>query len=309
MPVKIETGLPAIQTLRRENVFVMTDERAARQEIRPLRILILNLMPTKETTETQLLRVLGNTPLQIEVTFLRTATYQATHTAPSHLEAFYQTFDEVRDEHWDGLIVTGAPVETKNFTEVDYWDELTEIMDWARDHVFSSYFICWGAQAGLYYYYGIDKHPLATKAFGVFAHTVTDAKNKLTRGFDTVFYAPHSRHTTVSADEIRRCSKLDLLASSDEAGAYLIASKDGRQVFVTGHAEYDANTLKLEYERDCTAGMAIEPPKHYYRDDDPHKEPLVRWRAHANLLFSNWLNYCVYQETPYDLQELAAREG
>jgi len=309
MPVKIKQGLPAEATLARENVFVMTDVRAAQQDIRPLHILVLNLMPTKETTETQLLRVLGNSPLQVEVTFLRTATYQARHTAPEHLEVFYSTFDEVADAHWDGLIVTGAPVETMNFTEVDYWPELVAIFDWAQRSVFSSLFICWGAQAALRYYYGIDKRPLARKCFGVFEHTVTDAKNKLTRGFDDVFWAPHSRHTTVAADDIKACAALDLLAASEEAGAYLAASKDGRQVFVTGHAEYEPDTLKQEYERDLAAGMATPPPQHYFPGDDTSAEPLVRWRAHADLLFSNWLNYCVYQETPYDLTELQARRA
>ncbi|MCL2881869.1 MAG: homoserine O-succinyltransferase [Coriobacteriia bacterium] len=309
MPVKIKNGLPAEATLAQENVFVMTDVRAAKQDIRPLHILVLNLMPTKETTETQLLRVLGNSPLQVEVTFLRTATYQAKHTAPEHLSVFYSTFDEVADAHWDGLIVTGAPVETLGFTEVDYWPELAAIFEWAQRSVFSSLFICWGAQAALFHYYGIDKHPLARKCFGVFKHTVTDPMNKLTRGFDDVFYAPHSRHTTVAADDIKACDALDLLAASDEAGAYLAASKDGRQVFVTGHAEYEADTLKQEYERDRASGLVIEPPRHYFLDDDPGKPPVVRWRAHADLLFTNWLNYCVYQETPYDLTELQARTG
>jgi len=309
MPVKIKNGLPAEATLAQENVFVMTDLRASMQDIRPLHILVLNLMPTKETTETQLLRMLGNSPLQVEVTFLRTATYQARHTDPEYLEVFYSTFDEVADRHFDGLIVTGAPVENLNFTEVDYWPELVEIFDWAQRSVFSSLFICWGAQAALYYYYGIDKRPLARKCFGVFEHVVTDAKNKLTRGFDDVFWAPHSRHTTVAADDIRACPELDLLASSEEAGAFLAASLDGRQVFVTGHAEYEAETLKQEYERDVAAGLQIEAPKHYFPGDDPSATPVVRWRAHADLLFSNWLNYCVYQETPYDLTELQAREG
>ena len=307
MPVKIKDGLPAAATLARENVFVMTDKRAKAQDIRALHILVLNLMPTKEATETQLLRVLGNSPLQVEVTFLRTATYQAKHTAREHLAVFYSTFDEVRADHWDGLIVTGAPVETMRFTEVDYWPELVEIFDWAQSNVFSSLFICWAAQAALFYYYGIDKHPLAAKCFGVFEHTVTDAKNKLTRGFDDVFSAPHSRNTALAAADIKACAALDLLASSKEAGAYLVASKDGRQVFVTGHAEYEADTLKAEYERDRAAGLDVELPQHYFTDDDPNKEPIVRWRAHADLLFTNWLNYCVYQETPYDLTELQAR--
>lgn len=307
MPVKIQDGLPAVEVLAQENVFVMTDKRAAMQDIRPLRILVLNLMPTKEATEAQLLRVLSNSPLQIEVTFLQTATYQPTHIDPLHLNVFYNTFDEVKDKNWDGLIITGAPVEHLAFNEVEYWDELTSIMDWAHKNVYSTLHICWAAQAGLFHYYGIDKRTLSSKVFGIFQHSVTDDKNKLTRGFDDVFYAPHSRHTTVLYQDIIDCDDLELLAYSDEAGAYLVASKDGRKVFVTGHAEYDADTLKKEYERDKAAGLDIEVPQNYFPDDDETRAPLVTWRAHANLLFSNWVNYCVYQETPYDLDELDAR--
>lgn len=304
MPVKIKDGLPAIRSLARENVFVMTDSRAAEQDIRPLSILVLNLMPTKIATETQLLRALGNSPLQVEVTFLHTATYRPTHADPLHLKGFYSTFEDVRDRNWDGLIITGAPVEKLDFEDVEYWDELVEIMDWADGNVYSTLYICWGAQAGLYHHYGIGKHPVDQKVFGVFAHKVRDSKNKLTRGFDDIFMAPHSRHTAVSADDIKACRHLELLARSEEAGAYLAASKDGRHVFVTGHAEYDADTLDKEYRRDLEAGLEIEPPRHYYQDDDPDKLPVVTWRAHAALLFTNWLNYCVYQETPYNLDEL-----
>ncbi|MCL2025052.1 MAG: homoserine O-succinyltransferase [Coriobacteriia bacterium] len=306
MPVKIKDGLPAIETLTGENVFVMTDERASMQDIRPLRILVLNLMPTKITTETQLLRVLSNTPLQCEVRFMYTSSYCPGNVNPGHLADFYKTFEDARQEKWDGLIITGAPVENMPFEEVAYWAELVEIMDWAEQNVFSTLFICWGAQAALYHHYGIGKHPLAAKVFGVFLHTVTDTKNKLTRGFDDAFWAPHSRHTTIDANDIIAEPHLELLVSSDEAGAYLAASPDGRQVFVTGHSEYDADTLKLEYERDIAAGKPIGVPANYFPDDDPTREPHVRWRAHADLLFTNWLNYCVYQETPYDLSALGA---
>ena len=308
MPVKIHDGLPAVDILAQENVFVMTDKRAAMQDIRPLKILVLNLMPTKEATEAQLLRVLSNSPLQIEVTFLQTATYQPTHIDPLHLNIFYNTFDEVRDKNWDGLIITGAPVEHLAFTEVEYWDELTSILDWAQKNVYSTLHICWAAQAGLFHYYGIDKRTLSSKVFGIFQHSVTDNKNKLTRGFDDVFNAPHSRHTTVLYQDIIDCEDLELLAYSDEAGAYLVASKDGRKVFVTGHAEYDGDTLKKEYERDKISGLDIDVPHNYFPYDDTTLKPQVTWRAHANLLFSNWVNYCVYQETPYDLDELDARK-
>lgn len=309
MPVKIKDGLPAIQTLANENVFVMTESRSSEQEIRPLRILILNLMPTKIATETQLLRVLGNTPLQIDVTFMRTATYQPTHADPEHLGVFYDTFENLKHQRFDGLIITGAPVEKMAFTDVDYWPELVEIMDFADKNVFSTLFICWGAQAGLFHHYGIDKRALGKKVFGVFNHEITDKKNKLTRGFDDVFKAPHSRHTTVLYQDIVECTDLELLAYSEEAGAYLVANRDGRRVFVTGHAEYDRITLKQEYWRDKDAGLEIEVPKNYFPNDDPHENPVVSWRSHANLLFSNWINYCVYQETPYDLDELEVVNG
>jgi len=304
MPVRIKDGLPAIRTLARENVFVMTEQRARTQDIRPLRILVLNLMPTKITTETQLLRVLGNTPLQVEVSFLRTGSYRSKNTDPQHLNAFYQTFDDARAQRWDGLVITGAPVELMPFGSVNYWDELVQIFEWARTNVFSTFCICWAAQAALYYYYGIEKQPVDSKVFGVFEHQVKDPKNKLTRGFDDVFYAPHSRHTTIDTAAVEASRSIEVLADSEEAGLYLAASSDGRLVFATGHSEYDADTLKLEYERDVAAGRDIAIPENYFVDDDPTKPIVVRWRAHANLLYSNWLNYCVYQETPYDLSEL-----
>lgn len=305
MPVKIQVGLPAARTLARENVFVMTEDRALSQDIRPLRILVLNLMPTKITTETQLLRVLGNTPLQAEVSFLRTGSYQSKNTDPKHLDDFYRTFDEVKSERWDGLIITGAPVEQMPFEQVNYWDELVRIFEWAKTNVFSTFCICWAAQAALYYYYGIDKEPVDSKVFGVFEHSVRNPKNKVMRGFDDVFFAPHSRHTTIDVADVEACRGIEVLADSEEAGLYLAASTDGRLVFATGHSEYDADTLKLEYDRDSAAGKNIDVPKNYFLDDDPNNPVVVRWRAHANLLYSNWLNYCVYQETPYNLDELS----
>jgi homoserine O-succinyltransferase len=308
MPVKIREGLPAAEVLAAENVFVMTDRRAASQDIRPLSILVLNLMPAKQTTEAQILRLLGNSPLQVEVTFLHTASYAPKHTDHTHLEVFYETFERVRERRYDGLIITGAPVELMEFEDVDYWDELVGIMAWADQNVYSTLAICWAAQAELYYHYGIGKHAVPEKVFGVFAHTITDPKNKITRGFDDVFLAPHSRHTTIEAADILAEPDLELLAQSPEAGVYLVASRDGRRVFVTGHPEYDADTLDTEYRRDLKAGLPIETPRHYYRDDDPEQLPVVGWRAHGDLLFTNWLNYCVYQETPYDLHELVARE-
>ncbi len=308
MPVKIREGLPAADVLAAENVFVMTDRRAASQDIRPLSILVLNLMPAKQTTEAQILRLLSNSALQVEVTFLHTASYSPKHTDHTHLAVFYETFERVRDQRFDGLIITGAPVELMEFEDVDYWDELVGIMQWADEHVFSTLAICWGAQAELYHHYGIGKHTVDKKVFGVFPHEVTDPKNKITRGFDEVFLAPHSRHTTVDVADIEAEPDLELLAVSPEAGVYLAASRDGRRVFVTGHAEYDADTLDQEYRRDVAAGLPIDVPVNYYPEDDPARTPVVGWRAHGDLLFTNWLNYCVYQETPYDLHELSARE-
>ncbi len=304
MPVRIPNDLPAFKTLQNENIFVMTKERAEHQDIRPLRIAILNLMPTKIITEAQLLRLLGNTPLQIDITLLRTASHTSKHTAPEHLEAFYKTFDDVKGEKFDGLIITGAPVELMPFEEVNYWHELTTLMDWAERHVFSTMYICWAAQAGLYYRYGVNKHPVPRKVSGVYRHSVLMPQSKIVRGFDSVFMAPHSRHTEIRAADIERVPELELLAVSQDAGVYLVATRSGKHVFVTGHSEYDAETLKLEYERDIAKGMDVPVPCNYFPDDDPSKAPLVSWRAHANLLFANWLNYCVYQETPFDLSKL-----
>lgn len=306
MPVKIPNGLPAVKTLTDENIFVMTEERAAHQDIRPLRIAILNLMPTKEATETQLLRIIGNTSLQIDPVLLHTASYESTNTSLDHLDAFYRTFDEVKHENFDGLIVTGAPVEQMDFEDVTYWNELCDIMHWANTNVFSTLYICWAAQAALYYNYGVPKYPLEQKLFGVFAHKKLVADSKLLRGFDDMFNAPHSRHTEVRRGDIEKHNdQLTIMAESDEAGVYIAQSWDGSKVFVTGHSEYDANTLEGEYLRDKNKGLPIAPPCNYYPGDDTTKPPLVSWRSHANLLFGNWLNYYVYQETPYDIQKIS----
>ncbi len=304
MPVKIPNNLPAFAQLNSENIFVMDEARASLQDIRPLRIAILNLMPTKEVTETQLLRVIGNTPLQVEVTLLRMATHESRNTSSAHLDAFYKTFGDVKDQKFDGLVITGAPIELLDFEQVDYWHELTDIIDWAETHVFSTLYICWAAQAGLYYHYGVPKYELPHKCSGVFRHKVLAPSHPLTRGFDATFHAPHSRHTEVRKADIEQVDRLILLAYSDIAGVYLVADKNGKRVFVTGHSEYDPNTLKLEYERDVKKGMDVPVPYHYFPDDDPAQEPNVRWRAHSNLLFQNWLNYFVYQETPYDLAKI-----
>ena len=304
MPVKILDNLPAISILREENIFVMPASRAGTQDIRPLHIAILNLMPTKIVTETQLLRVIGNTPLQVEVTFLRTASHLSRNTPLQHLEAFYKTFDEVREQNFDGLIITGAPVEQMEFAEVRYWEELTAIMDWAADHVFSTMYICWAAQAGLFYRYGVKKYPLAEKMHGVFSHRVVKRTAPLVRGFDDWFNAPHSRHTELCREEVDACPALRVLAESGRAGLHILATDSGRQIFVCGHMEYDRDTLRLEYERDVKRGLPIAVPENYFEDDDPAKGVVFRWRSHANLFFSNWLNYYVYQETPYDLEKL-----
>lgn len=303
MPIKIPDQLPAYETLQNENIFVMDEKRAVHQDIRPLRIVLLNLMPTKIATETQLLRLLGNTPLQVEVTLLRTGTYQSRNTPEEHLLNFYQTFDQINDQMFDGMIITGAPVEQLNFNQVDYWEELTSIMDWSEKHVFARLYICWGAQAGLYHQFGIPKYPLAAKQFGVFKHQVTEKNIKLLRGFDDVFYAPHSRHTEIRRADIEKVPGLKILAESDEAGVYIVAHPESRQVFITGHSEYDPLTLKGEYDRDVAAGLPIAVPVNYFVDDDPSKAPIVRWRGHSHLLFANWINYYVYQETPYDLRQ------
>jgi len=303
MPIKIPDQLPAYETLQNENIFVMDEGRASHQDIRPLKIALLNLMPTKITTETQLLRLLGNTPLQVEVTLLRTGTYQSKNTPEEHLLNFYQTFDQVKDQMFDGLIITGAPVEQLPFEEVDYWPELTKIIDWSEKHVFARLYICWGAQAGLYHQFGVPKYPLAAKQFGIFKHNVVEKNIKLLRGFDDVFYAPHSRHTEIRREDIEKVPGLQVIAESDEAGVYIVAHAESRQVFITGHSEYDPLTLKAEYDRDVKAGLPIEIPVNYFADDDPTKAPVVRWRGHSHLLFANWINYYVYQETPYDLSQ------
>jgi homoserine O-succinyltransferase/O-acetyltransferase len=308
MPVKIPASLPARTTLEGENVFVMGEERAAHQDIRPMRVAILNLMPTKVATETQILRLIGNTPLQVDVTLLRTGSHEARHTSADHLLKHYRTFDEVRGEKFDGLIVTGAPIEHLPFEAVDYWPELTRILDWAATDVVSTFFICWGAQAALYHHYGVPKHALARKLFGVFEHRVLAPTERLLRGFDDRFLAPHSRHTEVRRADIERVPGLRILADSEEAGVYLLSSADGRQVFVTGHSEYDPLTLEAEYDRDRQQGAPIDVPRNYYPGDDPAQPPRVRWRGHANLLYANWLNYYVYQVTPYDLANIRRGE-
>lgn len=306
MPVTIPAALPARTVLESENVFVMTQGRAGHQDIRPLRIAIVNLMPTKVETETQLLRLLGNSPIQTQITLLHMGSHEARNTSTDHLDAFYRTFDEVKEMKFDGLIVTGAPIETLPFEEVDYWPELCALMEWSVGHVFSTLHICWGAQAALYHHYGIPKHPLGDKVFGVFEHHVLAPRNRIMSGFDEVFAAPHSRHTTVLAEDIEARDELELLAVSDEAGVYLAASRDGRHIFLTGHPEYDRGTLGKEYQRDVDRGLPIAPPRHYFPGDDPTQEPTGAWRSHAFLLFANWLNYCVYQRTPYDLEVIPA---
>ena len=304
MPIKIPADLPATETLHNENIFVMTESRALTQDIRPLKILILNLMPTKIATETQLARLLGNSPLQVEPEFLQTASYVPKNTSAEHMIAFYKHFDEVKNNKYDGLIITGAPVEQMPFEEVEYWDELCRIMEWRKTNVTSTFHICWGAQAGLYYHYGIRKYPLDKKLFGVFLHKAEHKRSMLLRGFDDEFWVPHSRHTTVLREDIEKHPELKILASSDEAGVYAVATERGKQIFITGHSEYDADTLKKEYLRDKNAGLPIEVPKNYFPDDDDTKEPIVRWRSHANLIYSNWLNYFVYQITPYNIDEI-----
>jgi len=304
MPIKIPNKLPATEILQKENIFVMTETRALSQDIRPLKIALLNLMPTKIATETQLARLLGNTPLQVELDLLHTSTHKSKNTSEEHMLAFYRTFDDVRDQKYDGLVITGAPVEHLEFEQVEYWDELCEIMEWSKTHVFSTFHICWGAQAALYYHFGIKKHPLDKKLFGVFPHTVEHKSSILFRGFDDVFMAPHSRHTTVLRDEIEKVPEIKILASSDEAGVYAMMTERGKQVFITGHSEYDADTLKNEYLRDKNAGLPIEVPKNYFPGDDDTKTPLVTWRSHANLIYLNWLNYFVYQITPYNISEI-----
>ena len=303
MPIQIPNDLPAAEALQQENIFVMKEGRASTQDIRPLEIVVLNLMPTKVVTETQLSRLLGNTPLQVHLELMKTSSYVSKNTSADHLLTFYKTFDELKHRKFDGMVITGAPVENMPFEEVDYWPELCEIMEWSRHNVHSTLHICWGAQAGLYYHYGIEKKPLPQKLFGVFRHTADYKRSILLRGFDDVFWAPHSRHTTVLREDIEK-TDIKILASSEEAGVYAAMNKEGRQIFITGHSEYDADTLKKEYLRDKALGLPIDVPKNYFPDDDDNKEPIVRWRGHANLLFSNWLNYFVYQTTPYDIMSI-----
>ncbi len=301
MPLKIPDNLPATEVLIKENIFIMNESRATSQDIRPLKIGILNLMPTKMTTEIQLLRLLGNTPLQIDITLLHSQTYHSKNVSSEYLNTFYKTFDDIKNQKFDGFIITGAPVELLEFEEVAYWDELKEIMDWTRKNVTSTLHICWGAQAALYHHYGIPKYPLKKKMFGIFKHTLNRKDINLIRGFDDVFLIPHSRHTEVLRKDIEKVDGLEIISESDESGVYMVVSKDGKEIYLTGHSEYDAETLKAEYDRDVREGKPIEIPVNYYPDDDPSKEPQLTWRSHASLLFSNWLDYYVYQETPYEL--------
>ncbi|MBS7368962.1 MAG: homoserine O-succinyltransferase [Oscillospiraceae bacterium] len=303
MPVKIADGLPAQSVLENEHIFIMTEHRALHQDIRPLKIGILNLMPTKIATETQILRSLSNTPLQIEITLVQTGSYIGKNTSLEHLVEFYKTFDDIKDENFDGFIITGAPVEHLEFEDVAYWDELCRIMDWTKTHVHSTFHICWAAQAALYYHYGIPKYPLPEKMFGIFPHRMITPKSRLFRGFDSVFYVPHSRHTEVRAEDIEKVPDLKIMAVSDEAGVYAVCSEDSKQFFITGHSEYDADTLDSEYRRDLEKGMNPNIPKHYYPDDNPDNPPIMNWRAHSTLLYTNWLNYFVYQTTPFDISE------
>lgn len=304
MPIKIPDSLPANKILNSENIFVMTEKRAITQDIRPLKIALVNLMPTKITTETQLLRLLGNSPLQVEFDFINTATHNSKNTPAAHLSSFYKDFEMIKDQKYDGMIITGAPVEKMEFEDVDYWDELKKIMEWSNTNVTSTLHICWAAQAGLYYHFGIPKIALDKKLFGVFEHKVMRKKAMLVRGFDEVFYAPHSRYTTVLESDIRKSNDLQIMAASDEAGIYIVTSKDKKKIFVTGHSEYDKFTLHEEYMRDLEKGMNIDIPKNYYPNNNPKNTPVMRWRSHANLLFTNWLNYYVYQTTPYDITKI-----
>ena len=304
MPIRIPNDLPAAGVLQQENIFVMPDTRAATQEIRPLEIVVLNLMPTKVVTETQLTRLLGNTPLQVHLELIHMKSHESKNVAQEHLLAFYKTFDEIKDRKFDGMVITGAPVELMEFEEVDYWEELCQIMEWSKTHVHSTFHICWGAQAGLYYHYGVGKRTLPEKLFGVFPHKADYKRSILLRGFDDVFYVPHSRHTTVDREDIEAVPGLKILASSEEAGVYAVMNKEGHQIFITGHAEYDPRTLETEYIRDKKLGKPIHVPANYYPNDDDTKDPIVCWRGHANLLFSNWLNYFVYQTTPYDIMNV-----
>jgi len=304
MPIKIPDTLPAFGVLENENIFVMPENRAKEQDIRPLKIVILNLMPTKIITETQLLRLLSNSPLQVEITLLKTATYTSKNTSEEHLSSFYQSFDEIKSDKYDGMVITGAPVEDMPFEKVEYWNELCTILDWSKTNVYSCFYICWGAQAALYYYYGVQKQMLDHKLFGIYRHKTLLPSHPLLRGFDEYFFAPHSRHSTVSEEDIQNCAELDILASSEKTGMYLASSRDMRKIFVTGHSEYDYDTLKTEYLRDKGRGLDIDVPENYFPNDNPENTPSNFWRSHAHLLFSNWLNYFVYQRTPFDLRDI-----
>jgi len=304
MPLNLPDKLPAIEILKGENIFVIDSSRANQQDIRPLRMVVLNLMPLKITTETDLVRLLSNTPLQLEISFMKIKSHTSKNTPIEHMQTFYNDFDEMRHQKFDGMIITGAPVELMDYEEVSYWNEITEIFDWARTHVTSTFYICWAAQAGLYHHYGIPKYPLEKKRFGVYEHLALDPLHPIFRGFDDVFYVPHSRHTEVRKEDILNVPQLKLLSESEGAGVYMVEGREGREFFVTGHSEYSPFTLDVEYRRDKEKGLPIELPQNYYRDNDPTKEPLVRWRGHANLLFSNWLNYFVYQETPYNIEDI-----
>jgi homoserine O-succinyltransferase len=304
MPLTLPDKLPAIDLLKKENIFVMDTTRATTQDIRPLRIAILNLMPLKITTETDLVRLLSNSPLQIELSFMKVKSHTSKNTPIEHMQAFYTDFENMRDQNYDGFIITGAPVEHLDFEQVGYWEEMTEIFEWARHHVTSTLYICWAAQAGLYHHYGIPKYPLEKKMFGIFKHVVSNPELPIFRGFDDEFYIPHSRHTEIRREDIERRPELSILAESDESGVYMVMAREGREFFLTGHSEYSPLTLDTEYRRDLSKGLPIEMPQHYYRNDDPSQPPLVRWRGHANLLFNNWLNYYVYQATPYRLEDI-----
>lgn len=304
MPLNIPVKLPAIELLKRENIFVMDNERASSQDIRPLKIAILNLMPLKITTETDLIRLLSNSPLQIEVDFIKIKNHTSKNTPIEHLQMFYKDFDAIKSNNYDGMIITGAPVEKLDFEQVNYWDELTQIFDWGRKNVTSTLYICWAAQAGLFYHYGIPKYDLPEKMFGVFKHSALEPLNPIFRGFDDEFFVPHSRHTEVKKEDILKQAALKLMAESNEAGVYMVMARNGREFFIMGHSEYAPNTLDDEYKRDLAKGLPIQMPKNYYKDDDPSQKPIVRWRSHANLLFTNWLNYFVYQETPYNIADI-----
>ncbi len=307
MPIKISSELPAFRTLSEENIFVMDKDRAEHQDIRPLKVVIVNIMPKKIETECQLMRLLSNTPLQVDIELVQMASHTSRHTSEYHMEEFYKTFDEIKDNRYDGMIITGAPVELLEYEEVDYWNEMKQIMEWSKTHVFSSLYICWAAQAGLYYHFGIPKYPLKQKMFGIFPHRAEVSNCQLLRGFDDIFYVPHSRNTEVRREDIDRIPQLEILTSSDISGVHIVANKNGRQYFITGHSEYDRETIANEYRRDVSKGIDIQIPYNYFPNDDPDNVPVFSWRSTGNLLFSNWINYCVYQKTPYNLDELEIR--